>query len=456
MPTGFPRHCQRFLSACLILSALLAGCRTNPTVPTATGEATSAPDATVPVQATAPAEPTAPPTATVEPSATLEPSPTPVPPTPTPDLAQLPERYDHPQGLFNVHYPTGWTVEDLSDEDEVLVSFRGPADPGEAIFLVNLVNPGGELSEVQVPTLVDNYLNNFFGDQAGLVTLEREELPDGAVRVVALGPGASPAEQLHLEFRFTPMAPLFQALVMLSSEAAWPTTEPLFAGMAQSLQLDAAQAGVVPTPGAANTENPVEGLALVNTNAFTATTGSLYVVGEVQNATDQPYQDVEVTVHLLDPTGTVLATEAWPTQTSLVAPGATSPLLVIFDQPPTGWMDLRTEIRANPGGSAVESVYSDLTISQDVGDVPSFGDYRITGTVTNTGEGAGRYVRVVGTLYDADGKVLAVESAFVTSDVMEAGGAFPFEIVFFSKAPGDVARYSLTAFATRVVDEPQP
>lgn len=426
----------------ILLLVLLAGCRMNTTSPPAT--AVPSPPiavATVPVQAPVP------PTVTSAP-----PSPTPLPPTSTPDLSLLSEQYEHPQSLFRLHYPAGWSVEDLSKEDEVLVSFRAPSQAAPAIFVVNFVNPGGRLTDAQVPVLVESYLDNFFQDQADLVTLERDPLPDGTVRVVARGQGDSPDDQLHLEFRFAQRAPLFQALILISSEAGWPEVQPLLSSMANSVQVDPARAGLVPTASAAREETAAEGLALINSNHFTASTGSLYVVGEVENTSEQTYQEVEVTVHLLDASGTELSRESWGTKTSLLRPGETSPVLVIFDNPPPGWSEMRTEVTAKPADFYLTYVYTDFTISQDAGGVPTFGDYRITGTVANTGESTAQFVEVIGTLYDEAGTVLGVESTFLKEEVLEPGQTAPFDLVFFGKAEGDVARHQVVAQGV-IVDE---
>lgn len=427
------------LSGSVILLLLLAGCRTTAANPGSTPVPT-----TVAAAATVAPVVTQPPTVTAVP-----PSPTPLPPTSTPDLTLLPEQYEHPQGLFRLHHPTGWEVEDLSNEREVLVSFRAPGQESPAIFVVNFINPGGQLTDDQVPTLSESYLDNFFREQADLVTLERETLPDGTVRVVASGQGESPEQQLHLEFRFTQRAPLFQTLILISSEAAWPETRPLLSTMADSLQVDLAQAGLVPAVGAASDQPIVEGLTLVNDNHFTAGTGSLYVVGEVHNTSDETYQEVEVTVYLLDSTGTALASETWGAKTGVLRPGETSPVLVIFDQPPSEWAEIRTEIRANPADFYLTLIYPDLTISQDTGGVPTFGDYRITGTIMNSGEDNARAVEIVGTLYDEAGAVLAVESTFLPQDTLEPGQSATFELVFFGKADGEVARYQVAAQGIR-------
>ena len=166
---------------------------------------------------------------------------------------------------------------------------------------------------------------------------------------------------------------------MLSSEAAWPTAEPLLSGMANSVQLSEAAATALPTPGA-EAGTTVEGLDVVNSNHFTSESGSLYFVGEVRNSTDQTYQEVEVTVHLLDAAGTVLAEETWGAKTSLLQPNGTAPVVVIFSRPPAEWTDLRTEVSANPADFYLDYVYSDLELQQVVSDTTNFGDYRLHGS----------------------------------------------------------------------------
>jgi hypothetical protein len=224
--------------------------------------------------------------------------------------------------------------------------------------------------------------------------------------------------------------------------------------MANSVQLSEAAATALPTPGA-EAGTTVEGLDVVNSNHFTSESGSLYFVGEVRNSTDQTYQEVEVTVHLLDAAGTVLAEETWGAKTSLLQPNGTAPVVVIFSRPPAEWTDLRTEVSANPADFYLDYVYSDLELQQVVSDTTNFGDYRLSGAVLNTGEANTRFVEVIGTLYDPEGKVLAVESTVLAQEILEPGGTAAFELVFYSKADGEVGRHELVVQGAAVEEQPQ-
>ncbi len=81
-----------------------------------------------------------------------------------------------------------------------------------------------------------------------------------------------------------------------------------------------------------------------------------------------------------------------------------------------------------------------------------FGEYVLSGQVRNVGPDA-RFVEVIGTLYDAEGRVLAVESTTLEQDVLASGELAPFTITFFSKAEGDVARYEVLVEGTRLATE---
>lgn len=441
MPTRCARGWERRRAGwplALLLGLALAACNSETPPPTPTQVLEPSPAAT-----TRPAGPSpTPPPPTPIPSPTIQ-------PTSTPDVALLPDLYEGGNGLFAIRHPSGWTIEDLSDGGELLVRLNAPSAEQQAV-VVNLVNTGGELAERQIPTLVESYLDNFFQSQRDLVTLTREADADGVQRVSAVGPGESAEEQLHLEFRFAPRGTLFTTLILMASEADWPQAAPVLGAMANSFQLHSEQAGrALPPPELPATA--AEGLSLANQTVYTATTGTLYLVGEVVNEGETAYEDVRITARLIDANGATVGSETWNTKRALLAPGARSPVVVIFSTVPAGgWARVETAVAAAPATFYPDQLHPSLVIEDDAGAEATFGDYRVSGRVVNTGEMDARQVEVIGTLYAADGRVLGVESTVLDVPLLATRNSLPFDLVFFGKAEGEVARYEVVAQGLRV------
>ena len=73
----------------------------------------------------------------------------------------------------------------------------------------------------------------------------------------------------------------------------------------------------------------------------------------------------------------------------------------------------------------------------------SLGWLHIVGEVTNTGVETLEFVKVIATIYDKDGTVIAVESTYTQPHTLKRGQVAPFEIVCMSNIPKG-AQYKVT------------
>lgn len=407
----------------------------------------------VPATATPAATETPTPRPTLTPTATPTPTPTPLPPTPTPDTLLVPETYTHETDLFTIRHPPEWQIEEQSERDEILVSMRTPEDaPAAARVLVNVFNIGASLSQDDVPALAETYLRNLLQELYDVV--ERTPLEhEGAGLVTTIRtPVENPSEQVHLEVRFRAEGPLFAVIVAESAEANWETIAPTLRSLSHSLQLQPAQASQLATPVPTSAEQ-VEALQVRTINSYEAHTGSLYVVGEVENIGDQTYQDALVTVYLQDSEGNSVAEETWPLVVPAIQPNERIPVLAIVDSPPDAWESITTTVSAQPADDTVQ-LATGLTITNTTTDVPVFGAYRITGDVVNNGEQPASSITVVGALYDADGRVLAVEVASPTLDELPPGARVHVELLFPAKAEGEIASERVFVYGVPPDTEP--
>nr|MBA3533755.1 hypothetical protein [Ardenticatenales bacterium] len=335
------------------------------------------------------------------------------PPSATPDLRLLSEQFVAPSGVLAFRYPPGWSVTDHSEESELLLQVQSPAGGTvDGLLIVNLLNVAGDIAPSQLPALADSYLRNFFSNQFDAMIFSYREEGDA---LIATTVSQSGGEAIQFEIRFAPRPPFYQVLTLIAAEAAWAQAAPILDGIARSVAVNPAQSSALPTPAAATTRQGM-GLSVQNGSLYLAPTGSLYLVGEVLNESMQGYEDVQVAIALLDSAGAPLSHETWRAQRKVLPAGERSPLLVIFNQTPTGWASFRATVDALPANFYARRITTAFEVSNVVGSTPTFGAYALSGQLT--GKEEARFIEITGTLYDAEGRVLAVETSTVEQDVL--------------------------------------
>jgi hypothetical protein len=105
-------------------------------------------------------------------------------------------------------------------------------------------------------------------------------------------------------------------------------------------------------------------------------------------------QWVKIVATLYDAEGNVVGTGFTYSELDVIPPGGKSPFTIAIDQygKDDGWLYIR-------------------------------------GEVVNTGQSDAEWVKVVATLYDAQGNVVGAEYSYAELDVVPAGGRSPFEIL---------------------------
>lgn len=363
----------------------------------------------------------------------------PPPPSATPDPTVVSEIFLSSGSALSFRYPNGWTIQDNSDATEILVSAQSPAGASAGgLFVVNLLNAEGALTTEELTALADTYLHNLFGSEFDALQPSYRVEGD-AVIATAIRTSSTPPVQF--EIRFAPRAPFYQVLLLIAPQTEWGQAAPLLDMMARSVAVNPEMGTFVPTPTVALARQS-EGLTVQNASLYVAPTGSLYVVGEVANTSAQAYESVQVTVTLLDASGATLISRPWAPERRLLPAGERSPLVAIFNPPPTGWASASARVEGAPADFYARQLTTAFQTSQVISSTSAFAAYGLTGTVTNTGEDA-QDVEVVGVLYNAAGKVLAISDTTLEQEVLRQGAQAPFQLTFFSKAEGEVARHEI-------------
>ncbi len=204
--------------------------------------------------------------------------------------------------------------------------------------------------------------------------------------------------------------------------------------------LQIGQAIVIPVPGSvgkpagdnsgaviAPTQPPLP-VKVEHAARYLTPVGSVWVLGEVFNSTDQPIENVQVRVALLNAAGQEVATDAPFVALDAVPSGGRAPFSVLFSTPPNGVVDFQAYVvRADPAYN-YDSRYTALEVSdlqtQSVGT-----QYRVSGKVSNSGPGAAAGPHVVITLYDDKGRVTGFRQFALPTDPLAAGGSTPFDVL---------------------------
>lgn len=167
----------------------------------------------------------------------------------------------------------------------------------------------------------------------------------------------------------------------------------------------------------------------------------LYFIGQIRNTGNVDLEFVEVHVILRDTNGILVASESSYSELDVIPVGETSPFEVMFFETPQSWQSFETNVEGDEADFL--EPYVDFEVISSQGNVPSFGDYYINGEIRNVGLQDAEFVEVIAALYDANDQIIGLAFTYSDFDKVTAGGSSPFEMYFFSKAPGDVTRYEI-------------
>lgn len=170
--------------------------------------------------------------------------------------------------------------------------------------------------------------------------------------------------------------------------------------------------------------------------------------GEVFNLGVEPQRWIKVSISLLDEDGRELARETDLLALEWTLPGGRNPFHIRFLSPPADWRSYEISV----AGQVHD--FSDLNAPQPhVGlqvDGVHFREMEragfrcsIIGLLSNKGVAPATHVKVAGTLYGPDSKVVGVLSPYmVPRGVLAAGDAMPFELKYYALG-GAVANFGV-------------
>jgi hypothetical protein len=200
--------------------------------------------------------------------------------------------------------------------------------------------------------------------------------------------------------------------------------------------------------------------------------GNLIVVGELQNTGPDLLSNVVLTGIAYTVDGEAQATQAYSIiyTAGELMPNQIAPFFMEFNPSESVWGNMswielgidRIDFRTIPtkSNATTSSMYSDVRLISPANYIDSAGNYTVTGIVFNYGTGYPESVWVVGSFYDAAGKVVAVGySNFVDPHYLA-----PNEYAQFSLKPTEptaamasqIASYNLTVLTKGSTTQPTP
>ena len=171
--------------------------------------------------------------------------------------------------------------------------------------------------------------------------------------------------------------------------------------------------------------------------------GTLHIVGEIENNTNVPLNQIKITAKLLDGDGFQIGQISGETTTNVLMPGMNSGFDIIitgYDLHAITNYDLEFDYKiTDPKNQAIEIISSELKNDGQ-------GNLVISGMLENQGEITANMINVIATLYDRDGNVVAISNIRLQPDFLRAGDSTFFFVPIYEKSQAvHVVDYTLIA-----------
>ena len=171
--------------------------------------------------------------------------------------------------------------------------------------------------------------------------------------------------------------------------------------------------------------------------------GTLHIVGEIENNTNVPLNQIKITAKLLDGDGFQIGQISGETTTNVLMPGMNSGFDIIitgYDLHAITNHDLEFDYKiTDPKNQAIEIISSELKNDGQ-------GNLVISGMLENQGEITANMINVIATLYDRDGNVVAISNIRLQPDFLRAGDSTFFIVPIYEKSQAvHVVDYTLIA-----------
>ncbi|MCB0183176.1 MAG: LysM peptidoglycan-binding domain-containing protein [Caldilineaceae bacterium] len=188
-------------------------------------------------------------------------------------------------------------------------------------------------------------------------------------------------------------------------------------------RLDEVEEALAPTA----TPTPI---AMQIQNVFLGDTqiGNLWILGEVQNNSDTPLEQVRIGAYLLDSTGASVGQTDALVALDLIEMGEQAPFALMFDAPHPKFEQYQIFV-SHAVPAYVGSYYRDLEVNRLERVQERLSSYTVNGTILNTGPEEAVGVQVILTGYDSLNRVVAMRKIDPEYNVVPRGGETNFTAI---------------------------
>jgi len=194
-------------------------------------------------------------------------------------------------------------------------------------------------------------------------------------------------------------------------------------------------------------------VSIQNDQKYVDSDGLLHIVGEIENNTSTPLNQIKISAILLDNNGNEVKSVVGETVSNTIMPemkGAFDILIKNVSSESIDDYELNLDYRmAEPKNQVIE--ISSTTLTKDTSN-----NTVITGMLENKGNITANMIRVVATLYDRDGNVVTVSESYTKPDFLRAGDNSNFIIPIHEKSQSiHAVDYSISAESDEYVVVPE-
>lgn len=359
--------------------------------------------------------------------------------------------YRHESGAFSLRIPPDWIAGELPDPNGVRVQFTAlEGETAVTRLSVYVVNTGTPMTPETFAQATNAYQPPQDLAAYGWQELERIDQRDGSRRLVGvrtyptLGPRAlniflqgngSFFSALEVDVTGATQAVLDTLAAVINTYRVNPDAE-LMAGVVQQ-----AVSGVTSFTG------------VIGFNGYFAWTdpdGVFHLTGEAVNTTPTPLEAVRISGVLYDAQGRRLAEQSDILPLEVLGPGQGAPYDLRFEggRPPAA-VRYELNVAGRQADFALRSFYGpeNFAIANDRADYNAQGHLVVRGELANIGPGVAEAVKIIVTIWDDQGRVVATETLFVARPQLVPQEAVAFEVPFYALG-GPAVTYTLTVAGT--------
>ncbi|MBA3868690.1 MAG: hypothetical protein H0X30_06025 [Anaerolineae bacterium] len=346
------------------------------------------------------------------------------PPPPPPDVSAL--LYSHPAGIFSVSVPRNWSVYEQNTTVVASAAFSPPDDNQPALEFT-VVNTGQPANSATFGTLIDRYQQQIRPDVTYYTEVSRQAMGDGSWRISGLRhlPGGL-SQPLNT---FIQQSGTFLSVidVLVSNDAQRMTQlQQIINTFAvnPTASLEVADPKVLGYASASNIE-------FLHITTWTTPQNVFFITGEVVNRGSSQLTDIPVRAVLKTPDNVPVAEAVDTVMGYSLPPGGFAPFSLRFGQ---GQPALSSTFDLSLGNADWHSQSDRVVYGQDElkwQDKSSFeadGSMAIDGTLQNISQKPIISPRVVATVFDSVGNVIAAGFVDLTA-ALNPSDTTPFRIL---------------------------